>query len=174
VLVFDKVPVLYRPFGQRLKYLYKLRDMDRSMFPTCKPFYPLCHIDMVVLDDTSDGYIFIHVNNVFESGASTTILKWKPQECISVDLLVDSAGKLWMQQKMDRFEQFRGTVCEFELRLADCVNKVVEFSNSSSGWFPYRIREDKHTPNSSHVVQETVESASDPVSKEMLFRQCKC
>ena len=175
VLIFDSIPVLFRDFSRRLKYIYKLRNNTLGL-PTCKSFFQCSDLGMLV-DRVNenlpkcDGYIFIHSTSKFEAGTCDTIYKWKDMQDISVDLFVGSKQEVSMS-RCGELVPFTHSVIEYELPLAECGGKVVEFCFDGSAWFPALIRDDKSTPNDTYVVSETIKSARQPITLEHLVAQC--
>lgn len=169
VLVYERVSVLFRDFCQRLKYIYKLKELVDMPIP--KKFYPVSAIKMISEGD-SDGYIFIHCNAQFTPGQSNCILKWKPLNRISIDLFVSENLNIQAISK-GQYVPFTQTICEYELSLHECKGRITEFFFDGKAWFPALIRDDKNVPNNLHVVIETVRSAKAPVSRAQLFQTCE-
>lgn len=170
VLIFDRVPVLFRAFEKRINVLYLLHD--RQDLPQPKSFYPCSQIDMVPY--LGDGYVFISSFDKFETGKTESIVKWKPPQDISIDLLVKDTSVLMASNT--GLVSFSGSLTEYELSLKDCNGHVVEFTfcSTSSCWYPYRIRYDKSIPNNAFVVQETIQSLQSPILLDRLVARCKC
>jgi len=150
VLLFEDVPVLFRPFVQRLKYLYKLREYPTM--PQPKRFQPLEQLSTIKIDEGDcDGLIFLALQGTFTPGLSQDILKWKPIEKISIDMLVTKKGAMVRNE---------GTLVAFDAVTGlDEVQRglIYEFffDSSRSLWFPGHVREDKSQPNSLYVAQQT-------------------
>ena len=170
VLVFERVPVLFRDFCRRLKYIYKV--VEYPFLPKSKKFFPIGNIDMVKDDTKSDGFIFIHCNFQFTPGQSSQLLKWKPMNRISIDLFVKQDRKVYAVSK-GQYVQFSQPIREYELSLEECADQIIEFFFDGSAWFPALIRSDKNTANNLHVVIETVRSAQQPVTRDELVNKCK-
>ena len=170
VFVWDEVPVLFRDFSRRMKFMYNLREMDGM--PCCKSFFPVSQIKMVPGAEPSDGYIFVHATNKFETGKSTTVLKWKPENLISIDLYFDREGKAWCSCKGGK-QEFSHEIGEPCLPMSEIADKVVECFLVEGRWCPQKIRTDKSTPNDAHVVNETIKSREKPVTLSALHSKCE-
>ena len=175
VFVFDSVPVLFRDFSRRLKYIYMLRNNTKGL-PSCKSLFQCADLNMLVHKPQEnlpmcDGYIFIHAASKFEAGTCESVLKWKDSKDISIDLLVDKDKNVFMC-RMGSYVPFTHSVVQYELPLSLCVSKIVEFCYDGSAWFPALIRDDKSTANDAHVVSETIKSVRQPITLEALVSHC--
>lgn len=167
ILISERVPVLFRAFSKRLKLLYMLRSHPE--LPQPKSFFPCGQVEMV--PNMGDGLIFVHSQDKFQTGKTDSIIKWKPLNEISVDLLVTGEMKVFMSSG-GKLVPFGRSIVEFELPLSDCRECIVEFNFAEGAWYPCRIRTDKSTPNDAFVVKETEESVLDPIHKDALFHVC--
>ena len=167
VLIYERVSVMHRTFAKRIKMLYMLRE--QKDLPQPKSFYPCSQVQMV--PKLGDGYIFIHASNMFQTGKSESIIKWKDLGDISIDLLVDMSGNVMMSSQQGN-TKFQGEIRSSDLSMSDCRGHIVEFKYNNSAWIPTRVRFDKNTANDAYVVQETVMSAERPISLEELIAKC--
>ena len=167
VLIFDRVPVLFRAFSKRIKILYMLRDKDDM--PQPKSFYPCSQIQMV--PDAGDGYIFVHCTDKFQTGKSETMIKWKPLHDISIDMLVDNQLRPMMSSAQGHIP-FTDTIGKGQLTLDECKDQIVEFKYKDSAWVPVKVRDDKNTANDAYVIKETVLSAHEPILYDQLLSKC--
>ena len=167
VLIFDRVPVLFRAFAKRIKILYMLRD--QKDLPQPKSFYPCSQIQMV--PDIGNGYIFVHCTDKFQTGKSETMIKWKPLHDISIDMLVDNQLRPMMSSAQGHIP-FTDTIGNGTLALDACKNKIVEFKYKDEAWVPIRVRDDKNTANDAYVIKETVLSAHEPILYDQLLSKC--
>lgn len=179
VLVFDSVPVLFRDFARRLKYIYKLRNNTLGL-PSCKSFYQCADLKMLVdkaAENKSDnlpqcdGFIFIHTCSKFEAGTCESVYKWKDLQDISIDLFVNESSEVFMSRQGQHIP-FTHSVVEYELPLVECCMHIVEFCYDGSAWFPALIRNDKNTANDIYVVNETIKSVRQPITLQDLVDQC--
>ena len=168
VLIYERVSVMYRAFSKRIKVLYMLRD--HKDMPQPKSFFPCSQIQMV--PTLGDGYIFVHETNMFQTGKTDTIIKWKSVSDISIDLLVDTSGNAMMSSQHGNI-MFQGQIAEFDLSMQDCKGHIAQFNYRDSAWFPTRIRDNKNTANDAYVVQETVSSVEQPILHEGLIARCQ-
>ena len=167
ILISERVPVLFRAFAKRLKLLYMLRSYPE--LPQPKSFFPCGQVNMV--PGIRDGLIFVHSQDKFQTGKTDTIIKWKPLNEISVDLLVTKDLEVLMSSG-GKLIPFARSIVEYKLLLSECCEHIVEFNFAEGAWYPCSIRADKSTPNDAFVVKETEESVLQPIHKEALFRVC--
>lgn len=175
VLIFDSVPVLFRDFARRLKYIYALRNNTLGL-PTCKSFYQCADLEMISLQKNHllpkcDGYIFIHTCSKFEAGTCDSVYKWKDVQDISIDLFVNANGHVLMS-RMGEQVPFTHSVVEYELPLNMCAGHVVEFCYDGSAWFPALVRYDKSTANDTYVINETIKSVRQPIRLQDIIDHC--
>lgn len=166
VLIYERVSVMYRAFSKCIKMLYMLRE--HGDMPQPKSFFPCSQIQMV--PKIGDGYIFVHASNMFQTGKTESIIKWKDLRDISIDLFIDVSGNVMMSSQQGH-TKFQGKIGQSDL-ISECKGHIMEFKYDDSTWIPTRIRHDKNTANDAYVVQETVMSAEQPILLGDLIAKC--
>ncbi|KZT57020.1 mRNA capping enzyme, alpha subunit [Calocera cornea HHB12733] len=213
-LVADKQNVMDRPltkrYGRIREIVYKPFEQMLRQFPqvagglpfqiAVKEMRPSYHVPSVLaslptLEHGSDGLIFTPVPPPYQPGTDGRLLKWKPAEENSVDLLLllhfppspsdPSQPDLSAKPRFGLYVWLGGDAYDFfdELRLPDARweqlkqqgeqwhARVVELAwdPAREEWTVLRFRDDKPHANHVSVVDKVLESIRDGVSKEELI-----
>ena len=143
----------------------------------------------------NDGLIFTSRRAPYKTGTCEDILKWKPLNENTVDVLVRLSDASWpetpdeiplvdglikLKEGFGLFKQIkvpRKTLESLGLQTIDDLDrKVVEVGLEEDGisWSLRRIRDDKDGPNYVTVVESIMESIEDAVSEEALLEYMPC
>ena len=135
-----------------------------------KPFVALERIGEVARTANADGLIFAKSDAPVTFGSEPAVLKWKPAEACTVDLVLErrKCGAHWTRRASARAADTRTVLAEVALESVGALPAVWEFGYRGGEWVPLRERRDKSVANSDFVVQQTLLNIREAVTLEEL------
>jgi hypothetical protein len=189
VLVFRKDDVRRRSYTDRMQTLHNSHPFSFHGPIVVKWMYPISDAMNILSRPhpyNTDGLIFTSASAPYKAGTCQTMLKWKPEELISIDFGISnpSDGNKYFMYVAERGEFKRyyfGGESSIELEIGEedrqraneilrkkiCIVECV-FNPLSQQWKVIKIREDKNLPNDVRVVENTWKLINNPISKQDL------
>lgn len=164
---FKNMNVSQKDLGERLRPVEEMclllsKENDVKFYP--QMYWNVRHVDEVPLDKfpyKHDGFIFTPYEKAYSEGTDYNLLKWKPSNDNSVDLLYD-ANELWtLHGKMKKSCGFPSIVHDWmkPRMILEC-----RWDWHKQRWAPYRHREDRTSPNPSHIVDSIYKTIQNPIT----------
>ena len=115
----------------------------------------------------TDGFILSHSAAPATFGSDPWVLKWKPAERCTVDLLVErkKCGAHYSRRATARTSNGRRALAEFDAAIFQgTLPCIFEFAMRGGKWEPVLRREDKSTANTDFVVEQTLVAVNEAIS----------
>jgi hypothetical protein len=115
----------------------------------------------------TDGFILSHSAAPATFGSDPWVLKWKPAEKCTVDLLVErkKCGAHFSRRATARTSNGRRALAEFDAAIFQgTLPCIFEFAMRGGKWEPVLRREDKSTANTDFVVEQTLVAVNEAIS----------
>jgi hypothetical protein len=113
-----------------------------------------------------DGFIVSHAGASATFGSDPWVLKWKPVDRCTVDLLVErkKCGAHYSRRATARTSNGRRAVAEYDASaFPGSLPCVFEFAMRGDRWEPLHRREDKASANTDFVVEQTVVAINEAI-----------
>lgn len=174
-------------FNVRMKEFWSLRESVRG---TPSIVYILRSV-LPALQHENDGLIMQPMDAQYEVGQSKCVLKWKPPELNTIDVLcyvvvrsMSGTTTPWhpgtpgvsQSQLVAELRSHDGDMLVPEETIvfdtmeeyAKYNGKIVECARKGNGWVVHRVRPDKLKPNSTSTVQNVLRSINDNILADEL------
>jgi hypothetical protein len=115
----------------------------------------------------TDGLILAHSAAPATFGSDPWVLKWKPPDKCTIDLVVErkKCGVHFSRRVAARTSNGRRALAEFDAAaFAGTLPCVFEFAMVGGRWTPIHRREDKATANTEFVVEQTVVAINEAIT----------
>ena len=177
VLVVGGAPVHARPHHVRMDLLAAAIDevaRGADLPPIApKPFAPLSAAAVAAaLRAAGDGLILAHSDRPVTFGSDPALLKWKPPDKCTIDLVVERrrCGAHYGRKARARAAD-SGRVLVDEIDVAAVpgdLPAIWEFGFRDGRWRPLHRRDDKAKANSLYVVEQTMHNVVDIIRPDEL------
>lgn len=115
----------------------------------------------------TDGLILAHSAAPATFGSDPWVLKWKPPDKCTIDLVVErkKCGVHFSRRVAARTSNGRRALAEFDAAaFTGTLPCVFEFAMVGGRWTPIHRREDKATANTEFVVEQTVVAINEAIT----------
>jgi len=115
----------------------------------------------------TDGLILAHSAAPATFGSDPWVLKWKPPDKCTIDLIVErkKCGVHFSRRVAARTSNGRRALAEFDAAaFTGTLPCVFEFAMVGGRWTPIHRREDKATANTEFVVEQTVVAINEAIT----------
>jgi hypothetical protein len=115
----------------------------------------------------TDGLILAHSSAPATFGSDPWVLKWKPPDKCTIDLVVErkKCGVHFSRRVAARTSNGRRALAEFDAAaFTGTLPCVFEFAMVGGRWTPIHRREDKATANTEFVVEQTVVAINEAIT----------
>ena len=134
-----------------------------------KPFVPLSTFAVRSESNAvpTDGLILAHSAAPATFGSDPWVLKWKPPDKCTIDLVVErkKCGVHFSRRVAARTSNGRRALAEFDAAaFTGTLPCVFEFAMVGGRWTPIHRREDKATANTEFVVEQTVVAINEAIT----------
>ena len=134
-----------------------------------KPFVPLSTFAVRSESNAvpTDGLILAHSAAPATFGSDPWVLKWKPPDKCTIDLIVErkKCGVHFSRRVAARTSNGRRALAEFDAAaFTGTLPCVFEFAMVGGRWTPIHRREDKATANTEFVVEQTVVAINEAIT----------
>ena len=148
--------------------------LSKTPFVTVvKTMVPLADISKIEKGQyVTDGLIFTPVHEPIRTGTHETLFKWKPRERITIDFVIYSGARLFVQDKGVPYEE-----AELHLRNArpDIPDgTIVECGYNDLGFFVEKIRTDKTHANNRRTYFRTIVNIRENIQLEEFSGTMPC
>lgn len=173
----------FRPDSSRDAFLLQVKRYEKM-----EDIERLRHADKEYKGFSTDGYLFMPVNNYVAPFRNRAILKWKSKHTIDFELRYRSGIGLeyYLKDEHDVPKYFGPvppptaptaptqhrqvlTECLERIRAGERVIVECDYDSAESMWFVIKERVDRQGANAEYTVERTLDNLRENITKEELF-----